>query len=143
MNVNREGEPTDAVGGAGAATGRVANSPLLPERVPPRARAQTVRLEFPPATIIRLILVVAGLWLLIRLWPVFLVLVVALLIVGTLSPAVSWMEARRSRPPQWPSKCRSIGRGRTIVRPTRHRNDYVSLPETRNLLSPLQIWADG
>jgi len=31
-------------------------------------------------------------WLLIRLWPVFLVLVVALLIVGTMSPAVSWME---------------------------------------------------
>ena len=34
-------------------------------------------------------------WLLIRLWPVLLVLVVALLIVGTMSPAVSWMEARR------------------------------------------------
>jgi predicted PurR-regulated permease PerM len=34
-------------------------------------------------------------WLLIRLWPVFLVLVVALLIVGTMSPSVSWMEARR------------------------------------------------
>jgi len=33
-------------------------------------------------------------WLLIRLWPVFLVLVVALLIVGTMSPSVSWMEAR-------------------------------------------------
>jgi predicted PurR-regulated permease PerM len=44
---------------------------------------------------IKLILVVACLWLLIRLWPVFLVLVVALLIVGTMSPSVSWMEARR------------------------------------------------
>lgn len=33
-------------------------------------------------------------WLLIKLWPVFLVLVVALLIVGTISPAVRWMEAR-------------------------------------------------
>ena len=43
---------------------------------------------------IQLILVVACLWLLIRLWPVFLVLVIALLIVGTMSPAVRWMEAR-------------------------------------------------
>jgi predicted PurR-regulated permease PerM len=97
MNVNREGESTDAVGSARAATRRVANSPPLSERVPPKARAQTVRLEIPPATIIQLILVVAGLWLLIRLWPAVLVLVVALFIVGTLSPAVSWMEARRIR----------------------------------------------
>jgi predicted PurR-regulated permease PerM len=44
---------------------------------------------------IQLVLVAACLWLVIRLWPVFLVLVVALLIVGTMSPAVSWMEARR------------------------------------------------
>jgi predicted PurR-regulated permease PerM len=54
-----------------------------------------VRFEISPATMIQLSLVVAGVWLLIRLWPVFLVLVVALLIVGTLSRAVSWMEARR------------------------------------------------
>jgi predicted PurR-regulated permease PerM len=46
---------------------------------------------------IQLILVVACIWLLIRLWPVFLVLVVALLIVGTISPAVNWIEARRVR----------------------------------------------
>ena len=44
---------------------------------------------------IQLIIVVACLWLLIQLWPVFLVLVVALLIVGTMSPSVSWMETRR------------------------------------------------
>jgi predicted PurR-regulated permease PerM len=97
MNVNRECESTDAVGSARAATRQVAKSPPLSEPVPPKARAQTVRLEIPPATIIQLILVVAGLWLLIRLWPAVLVLVVALLIVGTLSPAVSWMEARRIR----------------------------------------------
>jgi putative heme transporter len=54
-----------------------------------------VRFEVSPATMMQLILVVASLWLLIRLWPVFLVLVVALLIVGTLSPAVGWMEGRR------------------------------------------------
>ncbi len=43
---------------------------------------------------LQLILVLAGLWLLVKLWPVFLVLVVALLIVGTMSPAVSWMESK-------------------------------------------------
>ena len=53
-----------------------------------------VRFEVSPATMLHLVLVVACLWLLLRLWPVFLVLVVALLIVGTMSPAVSWMEAR-------------------------------------------------
>lgn len=56
-----------------------------------------VRFEVSPTTMIQLILVVACMWLLIRLWPVFLVLVVALLIVGTMSPAVSWMEERRVR----------------------------------------------
>jgi predicted PurR-regulated permease PerM len=35
--------------------------------------------------------------LLLRLWPVFLVLVVALLIVGTTSSAVSWMEVRGAK----------------------------------------------
>jgi predicted PurR-regulated permease PerM len=38
-----------------------------------------------------------GLWLIIRLWPVILVLVVALLVVGTLSPAVRWLEDRSMR----------------------------------------------
>jgi predicted PurR-regulated permease PerM len=41
-----------------------------------------------------MVLVVALLWLLIHLWPVFLVLVVALLVVGTMSPAVTWMEGK-------------------------------------------------
>ncbi|MDD5762514.1 MAG: AI-2E family transporter [bacterium] len=42
-----------------------------------------------------LILVLASLWLLILLWPVLLVLVVALLVAGTLSPAVRWLEEKR------------------------------------------------
>ena len=44
-----------------------------------------------------LVLVVASLWLLIRLWPVLLVLVAALLVAGTLSPAVRWLEEKRVR----------------------------------------------
>jgi putative heme transporter len=45
--------------------------------------------------LVALVFVVASLWLLIRLWPVLLVLVVALLVVGTLSPAVRWLEEKR------------------------------------------------
>ncbi len=59
--------------------------------------APTVRFDVSPGMMIRLILVVAALWLLIRLAPILLVLVVALLIVGTMSPAVTWLEARRVR----------------------------------------------
>ena len=70
--------------------------PPVPDRRPSAdEKARVVRFEVSPATMIQLILVVACIWLLIRLWPVFLVLVVALLIVGTMSPGVSWMEARR------------------------------------------------
>ena len=94
--MNREVQPKDGVSVVTTATRPPATSPPLPER---RASAdektRVVRFEVSPATMIQLILIVACMWLLIRLWPVFLVLVVALLIVGTMSPAVSWMEARR------------------------------------------------
>ena len=58
-------------------------------------RPRVVRFEVSLAMMIQLALVVSSLWLLIRLWPVLLVLVVALLIVGTMSPAIRWLEARR------------------------------------------------
>jgi predicted PurR-regulated permease PerM len=45
--------------------------------------------------LVALVLVVASLWLLIRLWPVLLVLIVALLVAGTLSPSVRWLEEKR------------------------------------------------
>lgn len=48
-------------------------------------------------TMITLLLLIAGLWVLNRLLPVFLVLVAALVIVGTISPAVRWLEVRRVR----------------------------------------------
>lgn len=57
-------------------------------------RARPVRLELSPKTVVALILVAASLWLLIRLWPVLLVIVVALLVAGTLSPAVRWLEEK-------------------------------------------------
>ena len=57
--------------------------------------ARSVRIELAPWTIVALLLVAAGLWLLFRLWPVVLVLVAALVVAGTLSPAVRWLEEKR------------------------------------------------
>jgi predicted PurR-regulated permease PerM len=70
--------------------------PPLPEhKLSMDKKTRVVRFEVSSVTMIQLILVGACMWLLIQLWPVFLVLVVALLIVGTMGPSVSWMEARR------------------------------------------------
>jgi predicted PurR-regulated permease PerM len=60
-------------------------------------RARHIRFELSFKTLVALVLVVASLWLLVRLWTVLLVLVVALLLAGTLSPAVRWLEKRRVR----------------------------------------------
>ena len=56
-----------------------------------------LRIELSASTMITLVLVGAGLWVMTRLLPVVLVLVTALIIVGTLSPVVQWLEARRLR----------------------------------------------
>ncbi len=61
----------------------------------PGPRTRVVRFELSPATLITVVLVAAGLWATIRLLPVLLVLVMALVIVGTLNPAVVWLEAHR------------------------------------------------
>jgi predicted PurR-regulated permease PerM len=74
---------------------KAAGIPPFPERQSSaEERTRVVRFEVSPATMLYLVLVVACLWLLLRLWPIFLVIVVALLIAGTMSPAVGWMEVR-------------------------------------------------
>ena len=74
---------------------QVSVPPLLERQPSAHKKTRVLRFAVSPATMIQLVLVVACLWLLVRLWPVLLVLAVALLITGTLSPAVRWMEARR------------------------------------------------
>jgi hypothetical protein len=55
---------------------KAAGIPPLPERQPSaEEKTRVVRFEVSPATMIHLVLVVASMWLLLRLWPVFLVLV--------------------------------------------------------------------
>jgi predicted PurR-regulated permease PerM len=68
--------------------------PLPDDRPSAGEKTRVVRFEMSPATMAQIILILACMWLLIKLWPVLLVLLVALLIVGTMSPAVTWMEAR-------------------------------------------------
>ncbi|HAM34070.1 MAG TPA: hypothetical protein DDX05_04855 [Deltaproteobacteria bacterium] len=63
----------------------------------PDDQTSRVRFEPSPRSLLMLVLVVASLWLLVRLWPVLLVVVVALLVAGTLSPAVRWLEEKRVR----------------------------------------------
>jgi predicted PurR-regulated permease PerM len=60
-------------------------------------RPRVIRIEPSPGTIIALLLLVAGIWVLTQLLPVVLVLVAALTIVGTISPAVRWLEERGMR----------------------------------------------
>lgn len=63
----------------------------------PTPEPRTVRFEFTQVTLIKLALIGASLWLAIHLWPIILVLIVALLIMGTLSPVVQWLEEHRVR----------------------------------------------
>ncbi|MBI5445851.1 MAG: AI-2E family transporter [Deltaproteobacteria bacterium] len=58
-------------------------------------RRRPVRVEVAPRAVFTLVLVAACLWLLVRLWPVLLALVAALVVAGTLSPAVRWLEGKR------------------------------------------------
>src|ERR1022692_4412515 len=60
-------------------------------------RTRVVRFDLSRSTIITIVLVVAGSWAITRLLPAVLVLVGALVIVGTLNPAVQWLEAQRLR----------------------------------------------
>ena len=61
------------------------------------SRPRVIRIEPSPGTVIALLLTIGGLWVLNRLQPVVLVLVMALIIVGTLSSAVRWLEELRMR----------------------------------------------
>lgn len=55
---------------------------------------RTHRFELAPSTMLNIILVIAGVWLLFRLLPVFLVLIAAFFIVETLNPIVQWLEKK-------------------------------------------------
>lgn len=62
-----------------------------------RTRRLRLRIEIAPMTFIVAVLVALGAWTLVRLLPALLVLLGALIIVGTLNPAVRWLVARKFR----------------------------------------------
>src|ERR1035437_1049123 len=68
-----------------------------PERGVLSRRARAIRIEIAPWTIISIVLVIASLWIILRLLPVILVLVGALMIVGALGPVIEWLERRGMR----------------------------------------------
>lgn len=71
---------------------------FLPGSSPEAAKTkqrQVVRFEIAPLTLIAVVLVIASGWILLKLAPVLLVLVVALMLVGALNPAVEWLERRK------------------------------------------------
>src|SRR3954464_11847263 len=60
------------------------------------ARPQ-VRIELTPKTFVVVLLMIAGVWMVVKLLPVLLALIAALMLVGALNPAVGWLESRRFR----------------------------------------------
>ena len=73
-----------------------------PEQEPSeRAERSTVvhRVEISYRTILAVALTVGGIWLLNLLLPILVVIVVALMLVGTLSPAVGWLQRHRVNRP--------------------------------------------
>lgn len=62
-----------------------------------RTRRLRLRIEIAPMTFVVAVLVALAAWTLVRLLPALLVLLGALIIVGTLNPAVRWLVARKFR----------------------------------------------
>jgi predicted PurR-regulated permease PerM len=61
------------------------------------SRVQTVRFELAPKSIGLVVATLAGLWLVGQLSAIVVLLVCALILVGTLNPFVAWLEKRRVR----------------------------------------------
>ncbi len=57
--------------------------------------APTLRVELSLHSVFSDLAIAIGCWLLTRIWQIVLLLVVALALAGTLSPAVDWLERRR------------------------------------------------
>ena len=71
------------------------NSSHATPPAPARRPKRTLRIEIAPRTLLHIVAVVLGLALMVQLVPVILVLVTALMLVGTLNPAVEWLEAKK------------------------------------------------
>ena len=59
------------------------------------ARIRTVRHEIAPRSLFTILAIIGGILLVARIWQTILILVVALVLAGTFSPVVTWLERRR------------------------------------------------
>ena len=64
-------------------------------RLRPPVRKRTLRIEIAPSTIVTVVAIALATALLTQLVPVILVLITGLMLVGTLSPAVEWLERHK------------------------------------------------
>ncbi len=62
-------------------------------------RIWTIRYELSFRTIITVVATIAACWLLIRVWQIILLLVIALVLAGTLSPLLAWLERHKIKRP--------------------------------------------
>lgn len=63
------------------------------------ASPQIVRYELSFRSLLSIVAVIAACWLLIRIWQIILLLVIALVLAGTLSPILAWLEKHRIKRP--------------------------------------------
>jgi predicted PurR-regulated permease PerM len=73
---------------------------LLTDKPSPKTapnRKRTIRIAIAPSTLFTIVLMTVGVALLTQLVPVILVLIAALMLVGTLNPAVEWLESHKVR----------------------------------------------
>jgi len=73
---------------------RHARPSMIDDEVPTAAPKRTLRVEITPLTMIFAVMIAGAIWALGKLVPVILVLIAALMMVGTLNPAVKWLERR-------------------------------------------------
>ena len=59
------------------------------------SRVRTVRFEIAPRSIFLILAIAGGILLIARLWEIILILIIALVLAGTFSPVVTWLERHR------------------------------------------------
>ncbi|MEO8842018.1 MAG: AI-2E family transporter [Kofleriaceae bacterium] len=64
---------------------------------------RTLRIELSPRTLVLILVAIGAVWIAVQIWTVFVVLLVALVLVGTFDPLVGWFERR------------GLGRGRALA----------------------------
>lgn len=67
----------------------------MDSEVSERPEPRTMRIELSLRSVFAIFGIVAGLWLLARLWQIVLVIVIGVVLAGSMSPIVDWMERRR------------------------------------------------